>query len=442
MSNKLLTPSSVESLTISVAARTSPLSRAQVQEVLSELITYFPECSFKPVWLETTGDQDLKTSLRCLDKTDFFTKEIDCQILKGQCRIGIHSAKDLPHTLPRGLTLVAVTKGLDSSDSLVFREGETLETLPTRAKIATSSIRREEMVRSLRSDLTFLDLRGTIGARLAKLQAGAADGVVVAECALIRLNLTHLNRMRLSGETSLGQGQLAVVAKESDEEMKVLFSLIDSRPKILYLGLNLPEANIQASYLHYPIIKIEPRAFTSPDIQEAFSKLPLATHLIFTSQTSVELFFAILDDRAISRSVLFDKICIAVGEKTAEAIRRFGVSVQMIPKEETAEGIIREIELKNLSKSHFFWPHSALSRPLITKYLMASGHIINEVILYDTYPRKLQPHPEGHLFDQILFTSPSTVDAYLGLFGSFPKGKILNAIGPITHKYLTKRRFL
>lgn len=219
----------IDSQNISVGARTSPLSRAQVKEILEALHRYYPTIQFDVHYFSTTGDQDQATSLRTLDKTDFFTKEIDKALLTGECRIGIHSAKDLPSPLPQGLRLICLTEGVDPADVLVMREGETLETLPPQACIATSSTRREESVKQLREDLTFCDLRGTIDKRLAQLESRDADGVVVAEAALIRLGLTHLNRIRLPGITTEGQGQLAILARENDHAMEALFICLDSR---------------------------------------------------------------------------------------------------------------------------------------------------------------------------------------------------------------------
>lgn len=213
-------------MNISVAARTSPLSKAQVQEVLEDLKKLHPSATFHIHYLQTVGDLDQKTSLRSLGKTDFFTREIDQMVLSGTCRIAIHSAKDLPEPLPVGIYLAAITKGLDPADVLVFRNGDTLDTLPPKARIGTSSERREAIVKSLRKDLNFIDIRGTIEQRLAKLNSGEADAIVVAEAALIRLGLTHLNRMRLPGTTVPGQGQLAIVAREDDAEMIDLFSCL------------------------------------------------------------------------------------------------------------------------------------------------------------------------------------------------------------------------
>lgn len=214
---------------IVVAGRKSPLSQVQIAEVLLELQIYHPEITFNTLLLETTGDLDLKTSLRDLDKTDFFTKEIDELLLNRKCQIAIHSAKDLPENISKGLSIVAITKGVDSSDSLVLKPGITIDSLKKGAVIAASSLKREEAVKKLRPDLTFQDVRGQIQARLDLLENEKIDGVVIAEAALIRLNKTHLNRIRLEGETTPLQGQLAILACEDDKEMKDLFSCMDVR---------------------------------------------------------------------------------------------------------------------------------------------------------------------------------------------------------------------
>lgn len=216
---------------LQVGARNSLLSRMQMQEVLQELKAFHLEVEFEPLWVETTGDRDLITSLRLLDKTDFFTREIDALQLSGACRVSIHSAKDLPDPLPKGLVLVALTEGVDSSDVLVLRDEETLQNLPPGAKIGTSSIRREKNIRALRHDLICVDIRGTIQRRLLLLDEGHVDGLVMAEAALIRLQLTHRNRIVLLGEKASLQGQLAILALEEDREMHDLFRCIDSRTK-------------------------------------------------------------------------------------------------------------------------------------------------------------------------------------------------------------------
>lgn len=209
-------------------ARNSPLSVAQFYEIERELSRHHPHVSLRPHFIETTGDVDKKTSLRGLEKSNFFTKEIDEMLIAGKCRIAIHSAKDLPDPFPKGLAVVAFTRGVDPSDVLVLRPEQSLDSLPAGARIATSSARREASVSVLRKDLAFVDIRGTIGERIAALENGKADGVVIAEAALIRLGLTHLNRVPIPGETAPFQGRLAVMAREGDEEMREVFRCLNS----------------------------------------------------------------------------------------------------------------------------------------------------------------------------------------------------------------------
>src|SRR5882724_12036788 len=98
---------------VTVGARGSNLSKEQVWEVLRELQVFHPTATFEPVWITTKGDKDLKTSLRHMENSNFFTKEIDELQLAGHFRLSMHSAKDLPEPLAVGLSMVCLTKGLD-----------------------------------------------------------------------------------------------------------------------------------------------------------------------------------------------------------------------------------------------------------------------------------------------------------------------------------------
>lgn len=214
-------------LRLIVGSRASPLAKAQVDEVLRELKKVHPHVTFDPLWVKTTGDVDLKTSLKTLEKSDFFTRQIDELLLSGECRIAIHSAKDLPDPLPRSLVLVALTRGVDPRDALVFRGKQVLSDIPLGGRVGTSSARREDVIKAVRGDLVCADIRGTIQSRLSQLDRGLYDGVVIAEAALVRLKLHSRSRLLLSGSTPPLQGKLAVVAREEDEEMRHLFSCID-----------------------------------------------------------------------------------------------------------------------------------------------------------------------------------------------------------------------
>jgi hydroxymethylbilane synthase len=411
---------------ITVGARSSPLSLVQTQEVLSELQKHHPEVEFDLIPMKTLGDNDQTTSLRNLNKTDFFTREIDQLLLSEKCRIAIHSAKDLPEPLPRGLSLVALTKGIDPSDSLVLLPGMTLENLSTLSRIATSSIRREESIKRLRSDLTFVDIRGTIQERLDKLNKGEIEGVVIAEAALIRLKLTHLNRIKLPDFTVPFQGRLAILARDNDEEMRKLFLSIHHKT-VLHTGLE-PYASINenCAHLHIPFIHVVPR----PKLELDVSKY---SHFIFTSKSAVKLFFSHYQE-----PYLLKKTFLAVGTSTAASLRKQGVENILTAVQEHAEGVVELLKTLNLSNAFMLWPHAAGSRDVISDYLKSSHIQHDEVILYDTVSRKPDPAPHLALIDEITFTSPSTVDSFVEFYGTLPQNKILKAIGPITEKHIER----
>lgn len=434
-----------------MGARESPLSQIQVQEVLTELRHYYPDMQFETLLMKSSGDKDKITSLRTLGKSDFFTKEIDDMVLSGQCRVGLHSAKDLPEPLPKGLKIVAITKGLDSSDSLVLAPG--VETLQTGSIVATSSERREEAVSQLYPDkeIQFVDIRGTIGERLAKLKSGTIDGVVIAEAALIRLGLTSLNRVRLPGTTTPFQGQLAVIAREDDLEMARLFAPLHNKEgttishTILYLGLTLPDhlkKTQHVRYLHYPVIRTVPHSPSSANIKQSFNQMQLYTHLLFTSKTAVRLFFEYLPLFGHQITDLHAKHIIAVGQATAAQIREYDTHVDIVAQRESSEGIIDVLQKEDLSKAHLFWPHSALSRPVITTFLRERLIAFQECTLYDTVKNFSFPKPNLAAINEIFFTSPSTVDAFLNIFGSLPSDKKVTPIGEITADYLNKIKIL
>ncbi len=205
-----------------VGARNSKLSKTQVKEILSELQKVSPQVSFVEKLVSTKGDKDQKTSLLKMDKSDFFTHEIDQMLLKNECDVGIHSAKDLPDPIPDDLEVVAITRGVCSKDCLVLREGESLLTLPKNPKVGTSSLRRIQMIKDLRDDFVAKDIRGDILKRLSLLEKKDIDALVIAHAAIIRLNL-KCNKVFLEGETAPLQGQLAIVSRKGDAKMKELF---------------------------------------------------------------------------------------------------------------------------------------------------------------------------------------------------------------------------
>lgn len=211
---------------IKCVARSSNLSKAQVKEIQMSM-----GIPLEGHYIASMGDLDLKTSLIDESPADFFTREIDEAVLRGEARIAIHSAKDLPGSLKEGLVIAALTESVHEGDCLVMRPHETLESLPLHARIGGSSLRRKETIQRLRKDFVFCDIRGTIEQRIALIE-GPLHGVIIAKAALIRLQLLHLNLIDIPGKGAENQGRLAVVCRNNDFEMIELFKRIDGRKRL------------------------------------------------------------------------------------------------------------------------------------------------------------------------------------------------------------------
>jgi hydroxymethylbilane synthase len=395
-----------------IGARASPLSLAQVREVKSLL----EDLEYELKTFVTTGDLDQKTSLRSLDKTNFFTKELDEALLKGVIRVAIHSAKDLPDPLPQGLKVVALTKGVSPLDSLVIKTD-----LSEAPLIATSSFKREEAVLKVFPQARFTDIRGTIEERLKKLDDGSVEGVVIAEAALIRLGLTGRKRIFLPGETTRYQGQLALLAREEDIEIHTFFSRIDGRKKISF-GLSRPSS---IDVIHLPLIDTLP-------VTPSFEGLEEASHIIFTSKTAVSLFS--------SYKKKLPKVVMAIGEATGkEVFSSFGIT-PLIAKEATQEGVISLLETLNIEQ--LFWPRSEGARGVITDWAEKRGVSLFAPVWYKTVTREKIPSISLKNVEELFFTSPSTVEAYLFHFGTFDGTKTVRSIGPVTEKTVDLHRLL
>ena len=195
---------------IRIISRQSRLALLQVEELVKEAgIT-----DYELIKTTSYGDRHKEVSL--MDEglaQDFFTRELDEALLEGRADIAVHSAKDLPNPLPDGIELLALTEGKDPSDSLVAHDGLTLATLPAGSKVGTSSAQRKEELLKVRPDLVVVPIRGTIEERIAQVDSGSVDALIVATCALDRLGLSHRATERLPFKTHPLQGKLAVTGR-------------------------------------------------------------------------------------------------------------------------------------------------------------------------------------------------------------------------------------
>ena len=204
-------PSAQES-PLRVASRASTLALLQVREFFRAFPGLQYEIISQPAW----GDRRKDISLLDNPPADLFTREQDELVLQGKADIAIHSAKDMPFPLPEGLELLALTEAFDATDSLVSTGNKTLNELPAGARVATSSPTRKAELLALRPDLEVAGIRGTIEERIAQIDAGEYDALIVASCALQRLGLTHRIAEVLPFRTHPLQGCLAVVGKKGN----------------------------------------------------------------------------------------------------------------------------------------------------------------------------------------------------------------------------------
>lgn len=208
---------------------------------------------------------------------------------------------------------------------------------------------------------------------------------------------------------------------------------------ILYLGLDVPpDLALKGKIIHYPIIRILPIPKENLEIQSAFTAFDQYTHLIFTSKTAVSIFFDYAPYFGINIDNIRQKSLVAVGQKTAGKIYQYCSKTPIIAAQETAEGIIDIFEGQDLKTAYFFWPRSALSRPIISDWLQSKNIKYCACIFYQTVNHSPLPLPDITQFDEIIFTSPSTIDAFISTFGTLPKNKILTCIGPITQAHLAR----
>ena len=216
------------SLRIRAGTRPSSLALRQVEEIKR----CFKDISFDPVTIKTKGDRDKITSLTSRENSNFFTDELQGALLNREIDIAIHSAKDLEEDIPPELIIAATTKSINEFDCLVSRQNFTLDALPVNSRIGTSSINRRKGIMNYRKDLVCKDIRGNIEERLAQLERGDFDAVVVAYAALIRLGLEASISQIIPFEIIKPhplQGRLAIQVLRERKDLVKIFGEIDGK---------------------------------------------------------------------------------------------------------------------------------------------------------------------------------------------------------------------
>ncbi len=204
-----------------IATRGSRLAMWQTNHVSDALRSATPRLDIDVVRIRTSGDIIQDVPLSSVGSSAFFTREIESALLSEEADVAVHSLKDLASIDVPGLTIAAVLRREDPRDALLSADGCTLAELPAGARVGTSSVRRQAMLRALRPDLQLLDLRGNVPTRVGRLDEGLYDAIVLAAAGLRRLGLGERITEYLQTETLLppaGQGAIAVQARGDDEE--------------------------------------------------------------------------------------------------------------------------------------------------------------------------------------------------------------------------------
>jgi len=180
--------------------------------------------------IKTTGDKITEVALSKVGTKGMFTKEIEEALAARQVDLAVHSLKDVPTELQPEFELAAIMKREDPRDAFIsIRFSDVLE-LPQKARVGTSSLRRQCQLKALRPDLDVLSLRGNVDTRLRKMESGEYDAIILASAGVHRLGLTQHVRSRISAEMmcpAAGQGALGIEIRRGDQQMRAALAFLD-----------------------------------------------------------------------------------------------------------------------------------------------------------------------------------------------------------------------
>lgn len=213
-----------------IATRKSPLALWQAEHVKQRLQAAHSSLEVELVTMKTQGDIILDTPLAKIGGKGLFVKELEQGMLEGRADIAVHSMKDVPMEFPEGLYLSTILQREEPRDAFVSNHYASVDELPQGAIVGTCSLRRRCQLLQKRPDLVIKDLRGNVNTRLAKLDAGEFDAIVLASAGLIRLEMQDRIRQRIAPEFMLpavGQGAVGIEIRVGDADTLALLSMLD-----------------------------------------------------------------------------------------------------------------------------------------------------------------------------------------------------------------------
>lgn len=216
---------------IKIATRASKLALAQANQTMQSLSLLDPNCHVSLVEISTKGDRDRSDFLYKVGSMGFFTSEVEQALLDGRADVAVHSLKDLPTAITKGLTISAIPVREMVNDVIVASDKlNSLMDLPQGASIGTSSLRRITQLKHTRGDLDCQPLRGNVETRIRKVKEGQVDAIVIARAGLNRLGLSDNISLVLGPEEFIpapGQGALAIQTRQDDTELCELVSRLE-----------------------------------------------------------------------------------------------------------------------------------------------------------------------------------------------------------------------
>ncbi|WP_339898092.1 hydroxymethylbilane synthase [uncultured Gilvimarinus sp.] len=223
---------SSSSRTIKIATRKSLLALWQAEYVKAELLRHHPSLTVELLPIKSRGDKILDVPLAKVGGKGLFVKELEQAMLDGSADIAVHSMKDVPMEFPEGLGLPVICPREDPRDAFVSNDYPDLDALPVGSVVGTSSLRRQCQLLAQRPDLTVKFLRGNVQTRLAKLDAGEFNAIILASAGLLRLKLQDRIASHLSPEQCLpagGQGAVGIECRSDDHELIELLAPLHDR---------------------------------------------------------------------------------------------------------------------------------------------------------------------------------------------------------------------
>lgn len=219
--------------TLRIATRKSPLALWQAEHVAARLRAAHPGIDIELVPLSTRGDEILDRALSKVGGKGLFIKELEVAMSDGRADIAVHSMKDVTAEMPAGFTLAAILEREDPRDAFVSNRFASLAELPQGARVGSSSLRRQCQLKALRPDLELITLRGNVGTRLGKLDAGDFDAIILAAAGLDRLEMPERIRERIAPEQCLpaiAQGTLGIECAADRADIIELVRVLEHEP--------------------------------------------------------------------------------------------------------------------------------------------------------------------------------------------------------------------